>query len=126
MPRLKSDLVDLLEGIADKTLALKKIEIDPRASATVMCVSGGYPGSYEKGKPISGLDEAEAEGCILFHAGTRSLGEGTTVTSGGRVIACSAYGDNIVEAVDKALDGASKIDFDGKYFRHDIGFEFRS
>ena len=126
MPRLKSDLVDLLEGIADKTLALKKIEIDPRASATVMCVSGGYPGSYEKGKPISGLDEAEAEGCILFHAGTRSLGEGTAVTSGGRVIACSAYGDNIVEAVDKALDGASKIDFDGKYFRHDIGFEFRS
>ena len=126
MPRLKSDLVDLLEGIADKTLALKKIEIDPRASATVMCVSGGYPGSYEKGKPISGLDEAEAEGCILFHAGTRSLSEGTAVTSGGRVIACSAYGDNIVEAVDKALDGASKIDFDGKYFRHDIGFEFRS
>lgn len=126
MPRLKSDLVDLLEGIADKTLALKKIEIDPRASATVMCVSGGYPGSYEKGKPISGLDEAEAEGCILFHAGTRSMGEGTAVTSGGRVIACSAYGDNIVEAVDKALDGASKIDFDGKYFRHDIGFEFRS
>lgn len=126
MPRLKSDLVDLLEGIADKTLALKKIEIDPRASATVMCVSGGYPGSYEKGKPISGLDEAEAEGCILFHAGTRSLGEGMAVTSGGRVIACSAYGDNIVEAVDKALDGASKIDFDGKYFRHDIGFEFRS
>lgn len=126
MPRLKSDLVDLLEGIADKTLALKKIEIDPRASATVMCVSGGYPGSYEKGKPISGLDEAEAEGCILFHAGTRSLGEGMAVTSGGRVIACSAYGDNIVEAVDKALDGASKINFDGKYFRHDIGFEFRS
>lgn len=126
MPRLKSDLVDLLEGIADKTLALKKIEIDPRASATVMCVSGGYPGSYEKGKPISGLDEAEAEGCILFHAGTRSMGEGMAVTSGGRVIACSAYGDNIVEAVDKALDGASKIDFDGKYFRHDIGFEFRS
>ncbi len=126
MPRLKSDFVDLLEGIADKTLALKKIELDPRACATVMCVSGGYPGSYEKGKPISGLEEAEAAGCVLFHAGTKSLGEGTAVTSGGRVIACSAYGDNIAEALDKALDGAEKIDFDGKYFRHDIGFEFRS
>lgn len=121
MPRLKSDLVDLLEGIADKTLGLKKVEYDPRACSAVMVVSGGYPGSYEKGKPMTGFAEAQAEGCILFHAGTRAdAATGATVTSGGRVIAAVAYGDDIHQAAAKALRGAEAISFDGRYFRTDI------
>lgn len=120
MPRIKSDFVDLLEGIADKTLALKKLETDPRACVTVMTVSGGYPGSYAKGMEISGLEKAEADGCILFHAGTRLDQLGRTLTSGGRVIACSAYGDDVAAAASAALRGAADIEFDGKYFRRDI------
>lgn len=120
MPRIKSDLVDLLEGIADKTLALKKLETDPRACVTVMTVSGGYPGHYEKGKEVSGLDEAAGEGAILFHAGTIVSSLGPTLTSGGRVLACSAYGSDMTEAARKALRAADRVCFEGKYFRRDI------
>lgn len=120
MPRIKSDFVDLLEGIADKTLALKKIAVDSRACVGVMTVSGGYPGSYEKGKVMSGLEQAEADGCILFHAGTRIDEDGRIVTCGGRVLACVAYGNDMRRAADKALRGAADIAFEGKYFRSDI------
>lgn len=125
MPRIKSDLVDIFEGIADKTLALKKLETDPRACVTVMCVSGGYPGAYAKGKTVRGLEEAADGGCILFHAGTTKKEDGSTATSGGRVIACSAYGDSIAEAAGKALTGAETVDFEGKYFRRDISADLR-
>ena len=116
MPRIKSDLVDIFEGIADKTLALKKLETDPRACVTVMTVSGGYPDAYEK---------AEGEECILFHAGTRADQLGRVLTSGGRVLACSAFGADISEAAGKALRGAEAIEFEGKYFRRDISADLK-
>ena len=125
MPRIKSDLVDIFEGIADKTLALKKLETDPRACVTVMTVSGGYPDAYEKGKEISGIEKAEGEECILFHAGTRADQLGRVLTSGGRVLACSAFGADISEAAGKALRGAEAIEFEGKYFRRDISADLK-
>ncbi len=125
MPRIKSDLVDIFEGIADKTLALKKLETDPRACVTVMTVSGGYPDAYEKGKEISGIEKAEGEECILFHAGTRADQLGRVLTSGGRVLACSAFGADISEAAEKALRGAEAIEFEGKYFRRDISADLK-
>ena len=91
-----------------------------------MTVSGGYPGSYAKGMEISGLEKAEADGCILFHAGTRLDQLGRTLTSGGRVIACSAYGDDVAAAASAALRGAADIEFDGKYFRRDIAADLLS
>ena len=125
MPRIKSDLVDIFEGIADKTLALKELETDPRACVTVMTVSGGYPDAYEKGKEISGIEKAEGEECILFHAGTRADQLGRVLTSGGRVLACSAFGADISEAAGKALRGAEAIEFEGKYFRRDISADLK-
>lgn len=125
MPRIKSDLVDIFEGIADKTLALKKLETDPRACVTVMTVSGGYPDAYEKGKEISGIEKAEGEECILFHAGTRADQLRRVLTSGGRVLACSAFGADISEAAGKALRGAEAIEFEGKYFRRDISADLK-
>lgn len=118
MPRLKSDLVDLLEGIADETLGLKKIEFDERAAVAVMLTSAGYPGSYEKGKTITGLDNIGD--CLAFHAGTKTDADGNIITNGGRVIALVAYGDNISQAADKAKKAAQSVNFDGKYFRLDI------
>lgn len=120
MPRIKSDLVDLLEGIADKTLGLKQLEIDPRACVGVVAVSDGYPGSYKKGLEISGIEEAEADGCIVFHAGTRFDPLGRLLTNGGRVLVCASYGENITDAARDALQGVAKIEFEGKYFRRDI------
>lgn len=122
MLRTDSDLVDLLEGVASGNLAERKLEIAPGYAVTVMMVSKGYPGSYEKGKLITGLEKVD--GSILFHAGTKRTPEGI-VTSGGRVIAASSYGDTKEEALEKSFDAISKIDFEGKYFRRDIGFDLK-
>lgn len=120
MLRIKSDFVDLLEGIADSTLALKQVEEDSRAAAAVMLTSAGYPGAYSKGKLIKGIEKAEQNGAIVFHAGTKHSPEGP-VTSGGRVLAVAAYGDNIHTAAANALKAAEEIEFEGKNLRHDIG-----
>jgi phosphoribosylamine--glycine ligase len=118
MLRIKSDLVDLLQGVATQTLGQKSIEFDQRSAVCVMMVSGGYPGSYEKGFPITGIEEVE--GSIVFHAGTDTK-DGQVVTSGGRVIAVSSYGADKAEALAKSMHEAQKIQFQGKYFRRDIG-----
>lgn len=119
MLRIASDLVPLLKAAAEGSLGDIPLDTDPRAAATVMLVSGGYPGSYEKGKVISGLDAATSS--ILFHAGTAQTASGAVITSGGRVIAVSSYGDTIADALATSYATAEGILFDGKYNRRDIG-----
>ena len=119
MLRLKSDLVDLLEGVAQGDLDRRKVVFDERAAVCVMLVSGGYPQSYKKGFPIS-MPEQLGKDTIVFHAGTASK-DGQTVTAGGRVLAVSSYGKDKDEALAKSFAGAQKITFEGKYFRRDIG-----
>ena len=118
MLRLKSDIVDLFEGVAEGNLDQRAIEFDERAAVCVMLVSGGYPQEYKKGYPISGIDQIE--GSIVFHSGT-ALKDGQVVTNGGRVIAVSSYGKDKAEALQKSFEEAQKILFTDKYFRRDIG-----
>lgn len=124
MLRIASDLVPLLAAAARGNLGDMPLEQDPRAAATVMLVSGGYPGSYAKGKTITGADAADFDpDTIIFHAGT-ALRDGQLVTSGGRVMALSSYGDTLQQALGRSYAMADKVDFDGKTFRRDIGNEF--
>ena len=118
MLRLKTDIVDLFEGVANGNIDQCKVEFDDRSAVCVMLVSGGYPQAYKKGYPITGLDQID--GSIVFHAGT-ALHDGNVVTSGGRVIAVSSYGRNKAEALQKSFTEAQKINFTDKYFRRDIG-----
>lgn len=120
MPRLKSDLVELFEAVAEQRLDATEFEIDERAATTVMIVSGGYPEDYQKGKEITGLDQVE--GSLVFHAGTAEK-DGKVVTSGGRVIAVTSYGETFKEALIQSYKNVEKIQYEGKYFRSDLGFD---
>ncbi len=119
MLRLKSDIVDLFEGVAQGNLDARSIEFDPRSAVCVMLVSGGYPQAYKKGYPITGIPANTAD-TVVFHAGT-ALKDGQVVTNGGRVIAVSSYGKDKAEALQRSFTEAQKIQFTDKYFRRDIG-----
>lgn len=119
MPRIQSDLVELLNGVATTTLDKKELCIDPRYATTVMLVSGGYPGHYEKGKRIEHL--AEVDESLIFHAGTSLSPDGSILTSGGRVLALTSYGETMEKALKKSYRSAEVVEFEGKYYRHDIG-----
>jgi phosphoribosylamine---glycine ligase len=120
IPRIKSDLFELIEGVAHGDLAQRKIEIDQQFVTTVMLVSGGYPGNFEKGKTISGLENVSSS--VVFHAGTRREGD-KVVTSGGRVLAVSSWGNSMKEALEISYKNAAGLDFEGRYYRTDIGFD---
>ena len=120
LPRIKSDFVDLLEGVANGNLHEKEIEIDERYAVTVMLVSGGYPDVYEKNKKIDGLDKVKDT--LVFHAGTITK-EGSIYTTGGRVLALTSFGETKHEALKKTFEIAESITFDKKYYRKDIGFD---
>ena len=121
-PRIKSDLVKHLVAIAEGKLMEEVVEVDDRATATVIVASGGYPESYEKGKEITGLNSNSDT--IIFHAGTKKDGD-KIVTNGGRVLAVTSYGSDIQDAVAKSNAVVEKINFEGKYYRKDIGYEFK-
>jgi len=120
LPRLKNDLVELLDSLFNGKLKDISIQLEPQTAATVMLVSGGYPEKYEKGKVMTGIDGVENS--IVFHAGTKNS-EGNLVTNGGRVMALTSFGDDFNSAVAQSLENAEKVDFEGKYFRKDIGFD---
>jgi len=120
IPRIKSDLLNLLKGIGDGTFSEKDLEITEEVATTVMLVSGGYPEAYEKGKEITGIEKVSDS--IVFHSGTKQEGEAIK-TNGGRVIALTSFGENMNDALKKSFDSAEKIAFEGKYFRKDIGFD---
>jgi len=120
LPRIKTDMVELLKATANQSLSSVELEVDDRSATTVMVVSGGYPESYEKGKIISGIDNVDQS--IVFHAGT-ALKEGQVVTSGGRVLAVTSMHQDFREAIKKSYQEIAKLDFDKMYFRTDIGFD---
>ncbi len=123
LPRLKNDLVELLASVHQQTLAQQNIEIDTRACSTVVAVSGGYPRDYETGFSIHGLKNRAKKDVLLFHAGTKPAGE-AILTDGGRVLAASAFGNTLGDSLKKATDALATINFEGMYFRKDIGWEF--
>lgn len=124
LPRIQSDLVELMLATAQGNLHETKVEIDPRAATTIMLVSEGYPGDYEKGKEIYGIDAITDS--IVFHAGTKLDAQGNTVSNGGRVLAITSLANNLSEALALSNKNAAKIEFSNKYFRRDIGYEFNA
>jgi len=120
IPRIKSDLFELIEGVANGDLSAREIEFDDRFVTTVMLVSGGYPGDYEKGKTIQGLDSTGE--CVVFHAGTKRS-EDEVLTAGGRVLAVTAWGNSLKSALELSYKNAGKLNFEGVYYRNDIGFD---
>ena len=123
MPRLAEDLVELLEATVEGRLETRPALVDQRAATAVMLTSGGYPEAYEKGKVITGLDDPRVADSLVFHAGTKAAPDGTTLTSGGRVLAVCALGNTVGEALSEAYRGAETIAFEKKYYRRDIGFD---
>jgi phosphoribosylamine--glycine ligase len=123
IPRIKTDLVDLFIAVANGTLKEQRIELDERYTAAIFLVSGGYPQSYEKGRKIIGLEKVNDS--IIFHAGTKLDENNEVLTSGGRVIAVSSYGTTMKEALNQSYANAKLIDFEGKYFRKDLGFDIQ-
>ena len=121
LPRIKSDLMDLFEGVANETLHEKEFEIDPRTSTTVVLVSGGYPESYEKGKVVTGLNDTD---CTVFHSGTKLDGN-DVITNGGRVFAVTGMANSQKEALELAYKNVQKIKFDKVNYRTDIGFDLK-
>ena len=127
LPRIKSDFFELLLCLHDHRLSDYQMEFDERAAATVVLVSGGYPGDFEKGKEITGIEKANAiDGVHVYHSGTKTSDDGAILSAGGRVLAVTALGGSLQQAVAKANEAAGKINFDGKYNRTDIGYEFRN
>ncbi|MFZ1529056.1 MAG: phosphoribosylamine--glycine ligase [Ferruginibacter sp.] len=124
MPRIKNDLVELLLATSGQRLAGITVETDAQAAVTVVAVSGGYPGKYETGLPIEGLDTVNIPGSIIFHSGTEKT-NGKVLTRGGRVLAVTSFGDNITEAVEQSNYLLEQLHFDDMYFRSDIGYEFK-
>ena len=124
MPRLKSDLIDLFLAMENHTLDDTEVEVDSRAACTVVMVSGGYPGDFEKGKVITGLDQAFSDHTMVFHAGIKAASD-QLLTNGGRVAAVTSYGDSIKNAVAASVKAIERIEYDKKYFRTDIGYEFK-
>jgi phosphoribosylamine--glycine ligase len=124
IPRIKSDIVDLFDALSKGELSAQNLEVDHRYAASVMLVSGGYPGKYESGKTISGLNNLN--NCIPFYAGaSNDVASGNVKTSGGRVLAITAMGDTLEDALKFAYQNAEIVDFDGKYFRKDLGFDLK-
>jgi len=123
VPRLKNDLIELFMAVAEQRLDKVVIEKEGRVASTIMAVSGGYPGSYEKGYEISGLNKTYSPDSFIFQAGTKLDGD-KVLTNGGRVLCVTSFGETIHEAVDKSKNVLQEIDFDGMYYRRDIGYEF--
>ncbi|MEZ2413749.1 phosphoribosylamine--glycine ligase [Muriicola sp. E247] len=120
LPRIKNDLVEVFDAVTHGELNKIDLEVDRRSAVTVMTVSGGYPGAYTKGKEISGLEKIEDS--LVFHAGS-TISNGKTVTNGGRVLALTSFGDDFRKALDKSYQNVQKIDFEGMYYRKDLGFD---
>ena len=120
LPRIENDFLQNLIDLAEGNIANSELKISKKSASTIMLVSGGYPQSYEKGKVISGIENAENS--IIFHAGTKMI-QGHVVTNGGRVIAITSFGENKETALKLSKSNAEKINFEGKYYRTDIGFD---
>ena len=123
MPRLKNDMVELFSATHNKQLDKIKVETDPRAAATVVAVSGGYPGHFEKGYEITGLSQHSNGESLVFHAATRKADD-LVITNGGRVLCVTSYGDTIADAVSRSKAVLGSLYFEDIYYRNDIGFEF--
>jgi phosphoribosylamine--glycine ligase len=122
LPRIQNDLVDLMWAAGTGTLDKIDLQLDPRTAVTVMLVSEGYPGDFERGKVMSGLNLVQDS--TLYHAGTKQGDNGEVLSNGGRVIAVTSFGSNIQEALAKSLASAELVQYDNKYYRRDIGYEF--